>query len=677
MHFPLSFLSPKEKPKLATTPTRCTQNMELQLYSGNRNSQTMTTFVENDDTDDVPGGEIEFTDCEREQLKARREAFRDVYGTSGNVDVFQVGETIPPLARQQLNEALTMMPTSQRSQYDKALKHCPYLVEKESNPERFLKACRYDPWMTSQRICLYWKTRYEIFGERAFLPMLDLSGKGAVPQEIVTAMKCGGTTVLPPDRMNRSILYIDRSRFSNRCIDKDAQLIVTFYNLQVLFASDLALQHGFVLLTVMHDEDDKNNNNSNRTGDHTCGQENKHKNMPRQKVLQLFASVAIPLTMRAFHILVPKRRSLLESCLPLWLRLLEQHKSMSLRTVCHFAESPQDALTSLKQYGLLKESLPRKLGGNLDFETYLQHYQTASMPNHTSDQSCSAVPAAPPVVAQQKREGDEDDVTKARTSGALLESLAVVADQVRTKEARARKRKLDAIYQRKKRQRRKAEFTQIATEVEALKRVNSALRKEQCFLETLVQRAVKFVKTCDQNSSLQRHHEQPQGENNTKEKRGANGIPMATHQSASTTTQTSTTAVAGVEVPETTDQRPEKIAKLLITQINGDHGNVVAGVGAACFNNAPNGGFLAPVMINLEQMVSRQQTYQSDPLQLQQQLALLERMKGPMSSTSETNPLQGQQQQLMQLMLLEREQAVRQIQQQLTAQQQWLLQQQL
>ena len=412
---------------------------------------------------------LDFTEAEAKELEATREALRDVYGSTSSTvrdnNIATVGEG----ARGQLQGALVMMPQEERAAYDEAMKVCPRLVETESNPTYFLEACAFDPWAAAQRICVYWQKRREIFQERAFLPM-DITGEGAVPQDVVESLKCGGTTILPPDSKNRPIFYSDRSRFSRRCIDEDARIKVIFYTLHVLLESDLARMNGYIVLTTMD-----------------TAKYGQKQNTPRKNIFRLFQSGAFPMTIRAFHIVVFKKRSLIESSVPIWLKLVERWNFLSLRTVACFAESREEAVDNLKRYCFLEKYIPKELGGNLDFEDYFNQWLEMCTENEYSwfnDVFRNRV------VVENEDEGN--------TQQGALESLAVAATQVHAQEVKARKRKQDAIYQRKKRQQRKQEFSNLAIEVEELKRTHAALKKEHVFLESLVKRADDIVKLCDQ-----------------------------------------------------------------------------------------------------------------------------------------------------------------------------------
>ncbi|KAL7570457.1 hypothetical protein ACA910_004243 [Epithemia clementina (nom. ined.)] len=409
-----------------------------------------------DDDQDLSAGEMR-------ELEATREALRDVYGTS-DFGSHKDGDSVPSVAREQLNDALQLVPKAQREVYDEALIKCPYLVEDECKPELFLKACAFDPWAAAERICAYWQWRKELFGDRAFLPM-DLTGNGAVPDDIVEAIKCGGSTVLPPDSKNRGVFYSDRSKFCERCSQEDARAKVMFYTIHTMMESPHALENGIIMMTKM-DQDNQGNGSKN--------------NAPRSNVIRMLQAQPFPLALRACHIIVFKKRSLMESVMPIWLKLMGRYKSMILRTVAHFAESRETMLGDLKSYCFEEDNVPKELGGSLDLEKYFKQWHTDRLKIELARRHARMM------------EAHRDPDNQESDGGQALESLAVVADQVRVEEAKARKRKLDAVYQKQKRLQRKEEFSKITTELNALKKDNSNLKKEQALLESLLHRAVEI-----------------------------------------------------------------------------------------------------------------------------------------------------------------------------------------
>lgn len=395
------------------------------------------------------------------------EALRDLYGPSPNVHSFEEGEAMLASARKQLDEALQLLPSDDglRDAYDQAMKNAPYLVEMESNPVLFLRSCNFDPWAAARRICTYWKIRKDIFGDRAFLPM-KISGEGALSADDAEALKCGAVAELPPDINGRPVMLSDRSKICVRCLDEKTRAKVFFYIVQCLVDNDNAVKNGFVGVLPM---DTQSQNFSGR-------------NTPAARVLRMFTGDVFPIQMKAIHLVVVRKRSILEMSIPSWLNLFELNSFMHRRTVVHYAESKDAVLTDLKQYGILEEGLPKELGGNYDqkegflrwcserSELELQRYRKVEEPLHNGTVSHEA-PEAPNA----------------------LEDLAAVADRARIEEAKARKRKLDAIYQRNKREHERSHVLRLREQSNALLKENASLKAEEQSLKEFLDKSIKIV----------------------------------------------------------------------------------------------------------------------------------------------------------------------------------------
>ena len=63
--------------------------------------------------------------------------------------------------------------------YDLAMEMAPDIVATESPIKIFLETEKYDPHKAAIRLCTYWKTRRNLFGDRWVLPM-NQTGRGAL-----------------------------------------------------------------------------------------------------------------------------------------------------------------------------------------------------------------------------------------------------------------------------------------------------------------------------------------------------------------------------------------------------------------------------------------------------------------------------------------------------------------
>jgi hypothetical protein len=108
-------------------------------------------------------------------------------------------------ARAQFHEAMASIHDEDKSAYVEAARRAPDLVEAESNPDLYLEYDSYDPWKAALRVANYWKTRVEIFGDRAFLP-LKITGDGAMSSEDIKVLRTGFFMVLPNEKQGRTVV---------------------------------------------------------------------------------------------------------------------------------------------------------------------------------------------------------------------------------------------------------------------------------------------------------------------------------------------------------------------------------------------------------------------------------------------------------------------------------------
>lgn len=121
----------------------------------------------------------------------------------------------------QLDEAVDMLPTSAKADYLRALATAPDVVEKETNPLEFLRVEEWDPWKAAKRLTSYWTLRRKAFGEhRAFLPILDTTGEGALSNGALQELKRGVWIPSPKkDENGRAVLYYDRPKINQMTRD--------------------------------------------------------------------------------------------------------------------------------------------------------------------------------------------------------------------------------------------------------------------------------------------------------------------------------------------------------------------------------------------------------------------------------------------------------------------------
>lgn len=117
-------------------------------------------------------------------------------------------------ARENIEQALELIPDDDKAAYLEATKCAPHLVENESGPMKFLEINDFNAWDAAGRIISYWKERKNIFGDRAFRP-LSLTPEGAFSDVTVRAIREGICHKLPNDSEGRTVLYVNQSKLRN------------------------------------------------------------------------------------------------------------------------------------------------------------------------------------------------------------------------------------------------------------------------------------------------------------------------------------------------------------------------------------------------------------------------------------------------------------------------------
>lgn len=114
-------------------------------------------------------------------------------------------------AMARLTEVIRLLPEGEeKAAYTEALSQAPGLIQQESSPLWYLQAARFDVWNAAKRLTTYWHYRKRWFGERAYLPLEDLSGSGALSLDDIESMRDGLIQLLPRDRDGRPVVFFRR-----------------------------------------------------------------------------------------------------------------------------------------------------------------------------------------------------------------------------------------------------------------------------------------------------------------------------------------------------------------------------------------------------------------------------------------------------------------------------------
>ncbi|GAX19170.1 hypothetical protein FisN_15Lh341 [Fistulifera solaris] len=243
-------------------------------------------------------------------------------------------------ALEQLHDSLAQIPLQQQSAYREALVRCPQLVQTESDPMQFLVFADFNSWNAATRIITYWEKRRELFGERAFLPVLDLSGNGALAGEDLMLFSTGSFQLTAEDTV-----VVDRSLEPDKIeFSIESTIRRYFFILQLLSRHRVNALHGKGYQVVIHF----------RTSKRT-------ENRVASKTMEL-SSKAFPAHLKAIHLVLDADAHLgfVENAY-LFFRTWQ---FIPCHFVVHHCETPAQALVKLIPHGILPNALPPTLGGN-------------------------------------------------------------------------------------------------------------------------------------------------------------------------------------------------------------------------------------------------------------------------------------------------------------------------
>ncbi|GKY94349.1 hypothetical protein MPSEU_000400800 [Mayamaea pseudoterrestris] len=251
----------------------------------------------------------------------------------------------------QLDEAMDMLPPEDKAAYQAAVRQVPYLVMQESNPVRFLRFEKYNAWAAARHLAAYWTKRVQIFGERAFLPLI-LSSAGALHQEDIDQIKSGYFTFLPVDLLGRTVVCYDPVRRQNNTLI--SRMRASFYIWSIICENDLSTTNGFVALVMLG----RGTFNPLDTTIKECV----------DMVVDTF-----PTFPQSFHIVNSPtglgQRIFFDLLLPLAVRFMG--RLINERTAIHVGE-PAELVVKLCRNGLTRQSMPDCIGGSWTFDQHRQ-----------------------------------------------------------------------------------------------------------------------------------------------------------------------------------------------------------------------------------------------------------------------------------------------------------------
>jgi hypothetical protein len=312
---------------------------------------------------------------------------------------------------------------------------------------RYLKFHEFDPSAAARRIVDYWSTRVELFGPRAFLPLL-LTGEGALSEEDLEVFRTGSFMLLPRNTDQTHVLLYDPARLTTTVVtDTARRLRCLFYFLSAISESDSSV----VFLHLFN----------SRTRKATFDP-----NFLSESVSYLARQI-IPVRVVEAHMVMIATG--LGNVIPLTIREMEsmgQHKPDKI--VVYEQKSLEEIQSEMKTHGFTLEGLPRvPFEGLFSFGCFRRW------------------------IDERIRLGSQVYVSKS----------APVEDP---QEIEVRKRRqIEAANARRKRARKKIEVSVLQSEVDRLMQQRDALQKTERELNTKIDNARLIVRVY----TSQVHHE--------------------------------------------------------------------------------------------------------------------------------------------------------------------------
>lgn len=366
-------------------------------------------------------------------------------------------------AEREVRRAIEELRDSEKFAYLQALEKAPDRVASESRVDRFLRREKSDVAAAAKLQAQYWTDRLALFGDRAFLPLDDLTGNGALTSEDIEAMGHGFIVRTPDDIAGRPSLLIDESTVSNTPVSGIVHLRCLFYWLSIHVAQNPKAQtEGVNMIRCISDTSFDRDIN--------------------MKMVKLVGT-CLPVKVYSSHVvLLPPpgaRQAFTETLLPVLAELTSELKAT--KNKIHTSEDRQEILRELEREGLPQGALPPALGGSWTYDTFKTWFDRQR--KGTSLERGSA----PATVSS---DGDTE-------ISSIGDSLVEASKAARAEERKERKRQLDVIYARKRREREKDDTEDLQDQCYQLNQSNMVLKEEGDKLERLLGEAQRMAEVLE------------------------------------------------------------------------------------------------------------------------------------------------------------------------------------
>lgn len=352
----------------------------------------------------------------------------------------------------ELEQAIKVIPADKKAAYLQAATTSPELIERESNPTSFLRHEGFDPVAAARRLVRYWEVRQEIFEKRAFMP-LDQTGEGALDRRDLAVLGTGYIKCLPKEAHGRAALFCDGTRLLRST--RQSRLRSSFYMYSIAAECQKSQLEGFVLIYVMTEPSFDRAN---------------------KECLDLVLS-AIPACIRDIHLLrFPAESSETRFLDKMDPAMLHQFRQIAKNQVVpHLGESRMSLGRRLEPYGFERQNLPKSIGGGFGIDRFIQ-WQDLRI-RYEWD-----LPAG----ASLKEEVAvfEYDFSRVKLHSDMTED-----------EKHERKRKLNVIHSRRKRERERIEAEVLHEQCQEQKEQKKELQREHERLKKLIAEAHSIIRS--------------------------------------------------------------------------------------------------------------------------------------------------------------------------------------
>jgi len=363
-------------------------------------------------------------------------------------------------ARTKVEEAIQALPPASSHAYRQAKAATPELVAKETDPIMFVRRCDGDIRAAASRLCLYWKERLALFGDRAFRP-LDLSGHGALTQNEILSVQAGFPAILPDARNGQKVLLCDRRKAISATSTPEGRWRCAFYAQNILAQSDTRTQtEGILVLVVLITPrfPPLDQVMSNRL------MENAAKIFPTKAHVHFLTLPPIPKAGKTLLVQDITKKTMAAAAATKGFASIHLHVERESAGLVH-------KLT--KDVGLLKSGIPLGFGGSWKLEEFFKWCKDRE--------------------ATDLREYER----KSLATGAEVKPDHKPASQKNTnltEEEKLQKRRLaDVMHSRRKRERKKKQVEILEKEHNEAKSEHEALQAENARLEALLNQAKALV----------------------------------------------------------------------------------------------------------------------------------------------------------------------------------------